>query len=554
MSVRSLLRLLLTLLLPVALLSTAYLYLYPTAHGCAFPTPTPTSPANATDDSGLNRHVNTESANDGVVAPFRLLVLADPQLEGDSSLPDPNHGFLPRLSRHWQEASEYNLSYADWRSAVFSALNEVILRDIPDTLQALRKRVDLFGNDYYLAHIYRTLHWWTQPTHVTVLGDLIGSQWVTDGEFEQRGQRYWKTVFASGHRVEDDITKGKEDEVETKFDLDEMSWAHRIINIAGNHDIGYAGDVSEARVARFERVFGRANWDVRFKYSRPRKESQEAIPTLHLVVLNSLNLDTPALSPELQQASYGFINSVISSRSRPVEDRSSFTLLLTHLPLHKPGGVCVDAPHFDFFDFDDDEGRFKAGGVKEQNHLSDHGSRHGVLEGIFGISHNSDTAGGGRGRNGLILTGHDHEGCDVWHHIPANATIAGDRPEGSNEEANWQAAPWAKSDPDTAHAGIREITLRSMMGEFGGNAGLLSVWFDFEAGEWKYGIQMCKFGVQHIWWAVHILDIITAMLGIAWVMTRVSFDKKGVSKALDVKSEKGVQVADVAQPNSLSKT
>ena len=556
MSVRSLLQLFLTLLFPVAILSTTYLYLYPAAHLCAFPIPPSIRPANSTDPTSHNRDpVSTLiDGQSNSPAPFRLLVLADPQLEGDSSLPDPEHGFLPEMSRHWQDVSQYNLSFADRRIVVFSALNEVVRIDIPNTLQALRKRVDLLGNDYYLAHIYRTLHWWTQPTHVTVLGDLIGSQWVTDGEFEQRGRRYWNRVFVGAHRAEDDITRGNEGGIESRVDLDDKSWATRMINIAGNHDIGYAGDVSESRVARFERVFGRANWDVRFEYSRSGKEAQEAQPTLHVVVLNSLNLDNPALSPELQQASFEFINSVISSRSRPVEDRSSFTLLLTHLPLHKPTGVCVDEPYFDFYDFDDAEGRFKAGGVKEQNHLSDHGSRHGVLEGIFGINHDRDAPGGGRGRNGLILTGHDHEGCDVWHHIPANMTIAKDRPEGSNEEAYWQATRWSEAEPDTAHAGIREITLRSMMGEFGGNAGLLSAWFDFGTGEWKYEIQMCKFGVQHIWWAVHVLDIVTTVLGFAWVIMHIYSKEKGPSKASDVKSGEDIQAANAAQPASPSKT
>ena len=556
MSVRSLPRLFLTLLFLIAVLSTTYLYLYPVALGCAFPTPPFAASANSTYFASQQRDLGStpENGQFNRAAPFRLLVLADPQLEGDSSLPDPEHAFLPRLSRHWQQVSQYDLSFADRRSLFTSALNEVVKSDIPGALQALRKRVDLFGNDYYLAHIYRTLHWWTQPTHVTVLGDLIGSQWVTDGEFEQRGRRYWNTVFVGGHRVEDDVTRGKEDEVETRFGLDDNNWTTRIINIAGNHDIGYAGDVSESRVARFERTFGRANWDVRFDYPRSENESQETLPTLHLVVLNSLNLDSPALSPDLQHASFGFINSVISSRSRPVEDRSSFTMLLTHLPLHKPAGVCVDEPYFDFFDFDDAEGRFKAGGIKEQYHLSDHGSRHGVLEGLFGISHNADADGGGRGRNGLILTGHDHEGCDVWHHIPANATIVEDRPEGSNEEANWQATRWANAEPDTAHAGIREITLRSMMGEFGGNAGLLSAWFDFGSGEWKYEIQMCKFGVQHIWWAVHVLDIVTVVLGVAWSIKYISSREKRSPKASEVKSGKAIQEADAAQPTALGKT
>lgn len=556
MSVRSLLRQLATLLFPVALLSTIYLYLYPVSRGCAFPTLPSTTSGDGIDRSSEARHVEPALGNDGfdVSAPFRLLVLADPQLEGDSSLPNPDHGLLPRLIRHWQEVGQYNLSYADRRSALSAALREVTLKDVPDALQALRKRVDLFGNDYYLAHIYRTLHWWTRPTHVTVLGDLIGSQWVTDGEFERRGQRYWNRVFAGGQRVEDDITRGKEDGIETKFDLDDKSWERRIINIAGNHDIGYAGDISEARVARFERIFGRANWDVRFEYPGSGNGSQAVLPTLHLIVLNSLNLDSPALSPELQHASYEFINSVISSRSRPVEDRSSFTLLLTHLPLHKPAGVCVDGPYFDFFKFNDADGRFMYGGVKEQNHLSDHGSRHGVLEGFFGISHKPDAAGGGKGRNGLILTGHDHEGCDVWHYIPANATIVEGWPEGSGEVANWQATPWAKAEPDAAHAGIREITLRSMMGEFGGHAGLLSAWFDFAAGEWKYEIQICKFGVQHIWWAVHVLDIVTAILGVAWITAHMSLKGRRLPKALDMKSEKLKPEANLSEDISPRKT
>jgi hypothetical protein len=556
MSVRSLLRLSLTLLFPVALLATVYLYLYPVVHGCSFPTPRSATSLKPINSSSQTEHLNPARDSFGydARAPFRLLVLADPQLEGDSSLPDPDHGFLPRLSRHWQEVSQRNLSVADRGDLFSSALEELVLRDIPDALQALRKRMDLLGNDYYLAHIYRALHWWTQPTHVAVLGDLIGSQWVTDGEFERRGQRYWNRVFAGGSRVEEDITSGKDDAVEIKFNLDDNSWTHRVINIAGNHDIGYAGDVSETRIARFERIFGRANWDVRFEYPRSGYETPEAPPTLHLIVLNSLNLDTPAFSPSLQQASYNFINSVISSRSRPVEDRSSFTLLLTHLPLHKPAGVCVDAPYFDFFDSDDAEGRFKAGGVKEQNHLSDHGSRHGVLEGIFGISHKPDAAGGGKGRNGLILTGHDHEGCDVLHHIPANATIADDKPESSNEKANWQATPWAEAEPDTAHAGIREITLRSMMGEFGGNAGLLSAWFDSAAAEWKYEIQMCKFGVQHIWWAVHILDIVTAILGLAWAIADGLVLDKRLSMSSDVKPEKAIPDDDSAEPKALVKT
>jgi hypothetical protein len=60
-----------------------------------------------------------------------------------------------------------------------------------------------------------------------------------------------------------------------------------------------------------------------------------------------------------------------------------------------------------------------------------------------------------------------------------------------------------------------------MMGEFGGNAGLLSAWFDVDAGEWDYEITMCPAGVQHIWWAVHVLALVTLIVSLLWVVLRL---------------------------------
>jgi hypothetical protein len=379
-----------------------------------------------------------------------------------------------------------------------------------------------------------------------VLGDLIGSQWVTDGEFEDRGQRFLNRVFAGGHRVEDDITRSSERGEEFRYNIADESWVNCIINIAGNHDFGYAGDISQRRIARFETTFGRANWDVRFEHPKNGNSSDDPAPSLHLIVLNSLNLDTPALDQDLQRASYNFINSVITNRSHPVEDRSSFTLLLTH----QPPGVCVDPPFFDFWDSDDADGRFKTDGVKEQNHLSDHGSRHGILEGILGLSQNTEAPGQGKGRNGLILTGHDHEGCDTWHYIPAHLEAAEVERE-SAKEANWQATQWWNADSETAHTGIREITLRSMMEEFGVNAALLSAWFDIHTGEWAYDMQMCGFGVQYIWWAVHVLDIVTMAAGISWALTTI-FKEDGkeskTTKNASAPSPKSTKSAKHARP------
>ena len=195
-------------------------------------------------------------------------------------------------------------------------------------------------------------------------------------------------------------------------------------------------------------------------------------------------------------------------------------MLLTHLPLHKEDGICTDGPYFSFRDSDDQDGpdgvpRWLDGGLKEQNHLSDTLSASGILQGIFGLSGDENALVGGQGRNGLILTGHDHTGCDTVHFVNRTETVGDD---GLSQAWKWAAKRFNGSqhidDPS-----IREVTLRSMMGEFGGNAGLLSAWFDEVAGEWSYEITMCPAGVQHIWWAVHILVLVTLGVALLWFVS-----------------------------------
>ena len=513
MSIRLLLNSLTRVLVPLALLSTIYLYLYPVFHGCAFPS-TDGSIITSFRDAVV-QHVNTHTDNASgareSLAPFRLLVLADPQLEGDSSLPKPEDAFTARLERHYRDIQEAEMS--SFRTAIYDALTEIFVRDIPRALQAQRKRIDLFGNDYYLAHMFSTLNWWAKPTHITVLGDLIGSQWVNDEEFEWRGWRYWNRVLKGGYRVEDEITESTGQVIP----MGDEAWKRRIINIAGNHDVGYSGDVSRKRMERFEKVFGKANWDVRFEYptSANGTDLDTVRPSLHMVVLNSLVLDTPALDDDIQGETYSYLNDVISKRLQPVEDRSSFTLLLTHLPLYKDRGVCVDGPFWDFWGDDDGGGVYKAGGLKEQNHLSKPISEPGMLEALFGMKGDLTAPAEGKGRPGLILTGHDHEGCDSWHYIPTNSTWTESENQEEEIRTQWETVKWNDVHAAASHTGVREVTLRSMMGEFGGNAGLLSAWFDFAAGEWRYEIQMCQLGVQHIWWAIHVIDVVAVVLVLA---------------------------------------
>ncbi|KAL8754378.1 MAG: hypothetical protein Q9184_005131 [Pyrenodesmia sp. 2 TL-2023] len=446
------------LLVPLSTLSTTYLYFYPTFHHCGFPLP---------PDSTRP-------------APFRLLALGDPQLEGDSSLPDPDEALFPSLGNLWQDLVASG-SVSQGLLVIQRCLSRFFLSDTPRILKSNRKRLDLLGNDYYLAHIYQTLQRALEPTHVTVLGDLLGSQWISDEEFEHRGWRYWNRVFKYGLRVDDEVTAGIHVGTLSQQDV----WKRRIINVAGNHDVGYAGDLTGERLQRFERVFGRANWETRFVLpSKGADHDISTLPALRIIVLNSLNLDTPAVDSELQTDTYKYINRIITA-SRPVEDQTSATILLTHVPLHKAEGVCVDGPWFDFYN--DEEG----GSLKEQNHLSYNAGK-GILEGIYGMSGNPYAPHGGLGRNGIILSGHDHEGCDVYHHLPA-----GSEPE----SRRWSAEKWnaSREDRDPATPGIREITVRSMMGEFGGNAGLLSAWFDEEQQRWRFEYSTCSLGVQHIW-------------------------------------------------------
>jgi hypothetical protein len=448
----------LSLLIPIAIPLTIYLYLYPIFHGCGFPSPTP-------GFDTLKKHLGHEHG-----ATFRLLALGDPQLEGDTSLPDSGEIIFPALKKLREIITNpESLFERAIEGAPF--LSDFLTVDIPRTFQIYRKQLDLVGNDYYLAHIYRTIHWWTKPTHVTVLGDLLGSQWVSDKEFERRGSRFWKRVFRGGQKIEEDIMRDTSTE-----SLNQETWSRSIINIVGNHDVGYAGDMTAARIARFEKTFGLVNWEKRF-----RLENEG--PELRIIVLNTLNMDGPAIDANLQTSTYSFINSAILE-SKPVEDRSIGTILLTHVPLHKHAGICIDGPRT----------IYGVGGIKEQNHLSPAAGL-GILEGVFGMSADPDAPAGGVGRSGIILNGHDHEGCDTYHFL---------------DQENWAVQRWR--DANSSTPGVREVTVRSMMGEFGGNAGLLSAWFDGQ--DWRFEYSTCQLGVQHYWWAIHILDII-CLLGIS---------------------------------------
>lgn len=558
----------LRVLVPLSLLLTAYLYLFPIFSTCAFPLPpAQTQSASTTafvetaklhwpfadDNASINTQGHTSPA-----APFRLLALGDPQLEGDTSIPTEYLGLFPHFKSFIQHVT-FKTPHSSLRQRLRQATHDLVdvaFEDTYNALESARKVIDLFGNDFYLAHIYRTVHWWTRPTHITVLGDLMGSQWVNDGEFDRRANRYWKRVFRGAERIPDELAAYPADEYDLSGYLSqggtntsEAAWTRRIINVAGNHDIGYAGDITTNLTERFEKAFGKVNYELRFELVLSNQSLQthslydpdtnpsstKLVPELRLVILNDMNLDTPAKTPELQDETYSFVNKVINTAAA-VEFQGHYTIILTHIPLYKPAGVCVDPPMFDFYSHD--------GSLREQNQLSAAASK-GFLEGILGMSGNPTAAGRGMGRKGIVLNGHDHEGCDTWHFI--NQT------EVEGKEKEWEVKRWRQARRDKIPGGdglpgVREVTVRSMMGDFGGNAGLLSVWFDEETWEWKAEYGTCPLGTQHLWWLVHILDLIVVVLfvvyGAVGFLRVVGVDVDGL---LLRKGEKGQQKVPKAE-------
>ncbi|KAF2481225.1 hypothetical protein BDY17DRAFT_229786, partial [Neohortaea acidophila] len=499
-----------TFLLPPSIIATLLLYLYAPLLNCGFNHAKPA-------EAGCMIPGQERPAVKAQIAPFRLLTFADPQLEGDSSLPDAGgDSFFPSLENFWTDVRERGIAAVP--GGVVTAATGLLTHDLLYILQWYRKRLDLWGNDLYLRHVYRSVTYWSDPTHMVILGDLLGSQHISDAEFQRRSRRFWTGVFKGSKRVPRTITdvSGRAETLGKDAD-----WKNRIIAVAGNHDIGYAGDITEHRVQRFEETYGAVNWDIRFRLDNgtasdsPKKSLFSAFqfgpapPELHVVVLNSMNLDSPAKDLDLQSQSRDFASEQLhgSGATRP---KNSATLLLTHIPLYKPAGLCTDAEYFDWLPADE------GGGLKEQNLLSLSTSMH-ILDGLA------------KSGKALVLNGHDHAGCDTFHYKY--------RQPASESEAEWtvdnyppfnyppyrpppeyylnpnREPPPEPPHPDTLLA-IREITVRSMMGSYWGNAGFVSGWFDYEEEQWKFDYNTCFLGVQHIWWGIHVLDLVTLGLGV----------------------------------------
>ncbi|KAH3902785.1 Ted1p SCDLUD_000376 [Saccharomycodes ludwigii] len=369
-----------------------------------------------------------------------------------------------------------------------------------------RSRLDMFGNDYYLGHIYATMTKRLRPSHVVVMGDLFSSQWIGDYEFYKRTMRYVKRLFPNSITNKVDelkmlVSKEHDEEGHYKTDWDKFAknifltqknhlidaedtlvdhfkfgyenvykWNENdtflFLNMTGNHDIGYGGDATWQHMSRWHDIFGHDNFYIEY-------EKQTDHPW-RIVSVNSMLLDGPPLEDTFRDITWEFLYQVFE------RNFNGSTILLTHIPLAKKEGLCVDGPFFKYYPNEYEDEPYKSGLLRSQNHLSQE-TTDKLLNLVF---HN--------GKPGIILTGHDHEGCETYYNMY--------RSKKRDDPENIASVRWTcekEIDPKSDYH-IKEVTVKSMMGHYGGNTGLVTGHFDGENWQWYYTV--CPFTVQHIWW------------------------------------------------------
>ncbi|CCF57239.1 hypothetical protein KAFR_0C02460 [Kazachstania africana CBS 2517] len=367
-----------------------------------------------------------------------------------------------------------------------------------------RTRLDIFGNDHYLGHIAGMMQKRLNPTHIAVLGDLFSSQWIPDFEFFNRAVRFAKRLYHRDTQWLKEIERKEHDE-DGKYKVDWSKWGENFngilnsetkdfgfgfkdiyswddeepylfLNLTGNHDVGYSGDATYQHMARFSEIFGKDNYWIEY--------DTDTDHPWRIVVLDDMLLEGPALQPEFITYTWEFLYQLFERQF------NGSTVLMTHVPFYKKEGLCYDGPEFRYYPENYEREPYKANLLRSQNHLSEDVSRR-VLNLIF----DND-------KPGVILTGHDHEGCETFYNkIDRNGTWVADN----------------KVLENSIHQ-IKEVTVRSMMGEFYGNAGLLTGHFNEGKLQWEWHFTLCPFTLQHAWWFAKVSLLVT---GFAWSLLLV---------------------------------
>lgn len=359
------------------------------------------------------------------------------------------------------------------------------------------KRLDNFGNDYYLGHIYDVMNSRLKPTFVAMMGDLVSSQWTGDSEFYNRTRRILTRSFKrpidqclseleyiEKHENTDwynymetfneRLANGYFATSEAYEFKDVYNWNNGkskplFLNVTGNHDIGY-GDTTYQHMARWNKLFGKVNFYIEY-------DSDTDHPW-RIVMLNTLAIDGPMLQPQFKDYTWEFVEFLKNKHYK------GSTILLTHIPMFKKEGLCHDGPNFEYYKESGCHGCHpnRVGLLKSQNHISEESSQK-ILDAIFYD-----------GNSGIILTGHDHYGCDNYYSY-------------LGEEKGWVAS---KSIDSGKY--IREVTVRSIMGDYDGAMGVMTGHFNQSESKWNFEYTQCIFVVQHFWWAAQIATLLSILL------------------------------------------
>ncbi|KAG0263456.1 hypothetical protein BG011_008749 [Mortierella polycephala] len=366
-----------------------------------------------------------------------------------------------------------------------------------------RALVDLAFNDAYMRHIYKTMmspswaplntlssylsqeeHKATAPTHVTILGDLFSSQWIKDSEFDIRLERY-KSIFS-------DPAQQSPQAHQPRGAFDDPRNVPIMINITGNHDIGYGYDISQSRLDRWETAFGKSNFITSVRVPHPTSGrgsgpgnfniSETLSQQLHLVVLNTMLLDGPSSDENLRGQTWEFLQEAALIKEQRPSDK---IVLLTHIPFHKEKDICVDPPDIRFHSDQT---------IIEQTMLTPN-TTNWILDYL---------------KPDFILNGHDHFGCDVTHVQELNE---------HGDEVVWKAYATASPSLDAVpekqgdrRAWVREVTQRSMMAEYAGYSGLFEIRRTSQSSEpeLEFHYRACGFFTDLQVWAMIVTDLIVA--------------------------------------------
>ncbi|EEB06804.2 phosphoprotein phosphatase [Schizosaccharomyces japonicus yFS275] len=316
----------------------------------------------------------------------------------------------------------------------------------------IKGKFDLWGNDQFLRHLVSTCKFWGKPDAVVTLGDLVSFQYLDDKEAADRSRRLQRIFGIDNESMHSPDHKPP------------------LLSIAGNHDIGYGRELHPRKLEQWEKFYGPLNWVWHGRTRAGTKfrilglnsqalddvawdevmEGTESVDTgddpLHSTT-NTLNTAVLSFQP-LSDAARETWDFVLRAATT---DTDVATILVTHIPLYKPDGVCVDAPLVQR-DFN--------GRIVTQNHLSQTTTRH-----LLRLFPNLMT----------VLSGHDHCGCE-YKHVNDQGVV------------------------------IPEHTLPSVMGYFGGNIGFLRLSSEFVHNDQhrvpQTRLDLVTAGPSHLWWAL----------------------------------------------------